>query len=109
MRTEKISVKQVAVLGDELVEGLGVAVNTVECHEVHPAARDRVVVLVACAVQTRDLPNCSGHGSARLVRFVQLEVAPGQLQVLPVAEVTPPIEDRAKDVEVLIAHVARTA
>jgi hypothetical protein len=104
MSIEKVAVKQTTVLGNELIEGLGVTLRAVEFHEVHPAARDRLVVLVGRAVRARDLPDGTGHGSLGLIRLIQLQVTPRQLQMLSMAEAAPRVEDRAKDVEVLVAH-----
>ena len=103
MGIEKVAVKQTTVLGNEFIEGLGVTLRAVECHEVHPAARDRLVVLVGCAVRARDLPDGTGHGSLGLIRLIQVQVTPRQLQMLLMAEAAPRVEDRAKDVEVLFA------
>ena len=104
MSAKKMAVKQTRVLGNEPIEGVGIALRAMERHQMHPAARDRLVVLVGCAMQSRDMPNCRCHGTLRLLGVIHLKVTPGQLQMLAVTEPPAHIEDRAKNVKVLFAH-----
>jgi hypothetical protein len=64
------------------------------------------VELGGLAVRGRDLPNGGGDGVGRLAGLVQSEAAPGELDVLAVAEAVAATEDVVQYLPVLAVHGA---
>jgi hypothetical protein len=103
---EQAGVEQLRVPVEELLEAGGGPAFAVRRDALDPGARDRLVELGGLAVCGRDLTNRRGDGVGRLAGVVHSEVAPGELDVLAVAEAVAATEDVVQYLPVLAVHGA---
>jgi hypothetical protein len=103
---QQAGVQQWRVPVEELLEAGGRPALPVHGDAPDPAACDRLVEFGGLAVRGSDLANRGGDGVGRPVGVMPGEVAPGELDVLTMAEARAPAEDVMKDLPVLAVHHA---
>ena len=103
---EQPGVEQLRVPVEELLEAGRGPAFPVHRDALDPRSRDRLVELRGLAVRLGDLPNRGGDGVGGLVGVVPGEVAPGELDVLAVAEARAAAEDVVQDPRVFAVHRA---
>ena len=102
---EQAGVEQLRVAVEELLEAGRGPPFPVHRHALDPRSRDRLVELGGLAVRVGDLPNRGGNGVGGLIGVVPGEVAPGELDVLAVAEARAAAEDVVQYSRVFVVHL----
>jgi hypothetical protein len=109
---DQLAVEQTGVALQEFLKAVRAPALQMDSDEVQPRTRHRLVVLLFGSVRSCDVADRRHHDLARFFARIRAQVAPGQLEVLAMAEAIPCVEDLMKDLEITCPDeptVVRTA